>query len=70
MNYLSYFYEIITYIMIRINYIINKLLIYYKKNDRFPDVHQEEPVSKHDTTFLQSTRNIRTPHVSQNNMET
>ena len=37
------------------------------KSNVFPNVHQEKPVRKYDT-FI--TRNMKTQHVSQNNIET
>ena len=52
--------------MIRINYIVNTL----PKNKRFPDVHQEKHVRKHYRNLVESTRNVKTQHVSQDNMET
>ena len=56
--------------MIRINYIIKKLTFdILQTNNRFPDVHQEELVSKHDRNLVQSTRNVKTQHVSQDNIE-
>ena len=40
------------------------------KNNRFPDVRQEKPVRRHDRNFVESTRNMKTRDVSQDNMET
>ena len=33
-------------------------------------MHQEKPVRKHDRNLVESTRNMKTQHVSQDNMET
>ena len=34
----------------------------------FPDAHQEKPVRKHDRNLVESTTNVKTQHVSQDNM--
>ena len=41
-----------------------------QKHNRFPDVRQENHVRKHDRNLVESTRNMKTWHVSQDNIET